>query len=181
MPSIHVCSLARMPDTVAEIGASHVATLISAGTPVPTPPSIAPDDHLTLAFNDIIEPIEGMVPPGEDHVSQLIDFVRSWDQARPMIIHCYAGVSRSTAAAYIALCALDPERDETDLAQEIRQLSPSATPNSRMIGFADRILGRQGRMVSAIAAIGRGEDAFEGVPFSLTVRRADGSEGANGA
>ncbi|MDR3493723.1 MAG: tyrosine phosphatase family protein [Ancalomicrobiaceae bacterium] len=174
MPSIHVCSLARMPDTVAEIGASHIATLISSGTPVPTPLSIAPDDHLTLAFNDIIEPMEGMVPPGEDHVEALIDFVRRWDLMRPMVIHCYAGVSRSTAGAFIALCALDPAANEADLALELRRRSPSATPNARMIRIADRILGRGGRMVAAIEAIGRGEDAFEGVPFSIAAGRRTG-------
>jgi predicted protein tyrosine phosphatase len=181
MPSIHVCSLARMPDTVTEIGASHVATLISSGTPVPTPPSIAPDDHLTLSFNDIIEPTEGLVPPGEDHVEALIAFVRRWDRSRPMVIHCYAGVSRSTAAAYIALCALDPAVDEAELALEMRKRSPSATPNARMIRFADRILGRNGRMVAGVEAIGRGAEAFEGVPFSLAVVRSTGSLGANGA
>ena len=41
--------------------------------------------------------------------------------------------------------------------------------NARLVAVADDILGRNGRMVDAIAAIGRGADAFEGTPFHLKV------------
>jgi len=167
MPRIHVCSLANLPATVRATGASHVVTLISAETVVPRPEGVAADNHLFLGFNDIVAPTEGLVPPAMAHVERLIGFVRSWDRQQPMVIHCYAGVSRSTAGAFIALAALDPTRDEHALAAEIRRLSPSATPNIRMVGFADALLERDGRMVAAIEAIGRGQDAYEGVPFHI--------------
>jgi predicted protein tyrosine phosphatase len=167
MPAIHVCSLSRLAQTVARVDASHVATLINAGTPVIRPASIPPENHLFLGFNDIVEPIEGMTPPGEIHVRQLIEFVHNWDRARPIVIHCWAGVSRSTAGAFIAFCALNPGHDEDTVARELRALSPSATPNARLVRFGDALLGRQGRMVAAIDRIGRGRDAFEGNPFSF--------------
>ena len=107
--------------------------------------------------------------PEESHVAQLLDFVRAWDRAQPLLIHCYAGVSRSTAGAYIAACALQPKSCEQELAQYIRALSPTATPNARLVAVADDLLGRQGRMSAAIAAIGRGADCFEGVPFTLAL------------
>ena len=84
-----------------------------------------------------------------------------------MVVHCYAGISRSTAAAYIGLCALRPDLDEFLLAERLRRAAPSATPNARLVAAADRLLGRRGRMSEAIAAIGRGVDAFEGTPFAL--------------
>ena len=93
--------------------------------------------------------------------------MRGWDRAEPMLIHCYAGVSRSTAAAFIAACALKPERDEFEVARALRAASPTATPNARLVALADAALGRDGRMSEAIAAIGRGEDCFEGTPFAL--------------
>ena len=96
---------------------------------------------------------------------QILDFVAAWPREKPLVIHCYAGISRSTAAAYIAGCALNPGRDEADLARALRQASPTATPNRLFVEIADRLLGREGRMVAAIAAIGRGADAFEGAPF----------------
>jgi hypothetical protein len=46
-------------------------------------------------------------------------------------------------------------------------MSPTATPNRRLVALADRRLGREGRMAAAIAAIGRGADCFEGAPFAL--------------
>lgn len=172
MPRIHVCSLARLPQTVRDTGASHVATLISAETEVPTPAGIAAENHLFLGFNDILEPTEGLIPPARVHVERLIAFATRWDRASPMIVHCYAGVSRSTAGAFIVLCALNPDRDETELAQELRRRSPSATPNPRLVGFADALLARDGRMVAAIEAIGRGRDCYEGDPFYFPVDAA---------
>ena len=108
-----------------------------------------------------------MTLPGESHVRAILDFARGWDQGSPMIIHCFAGISRSTASAYMSALALNPELDERELAHDLRWRAPSATPNPKLIEIADDILDRKGRMVDAIRAIGRGEDAFEGVPFKL--------------
>jgi predicted protein tyrosine phosphatase len=63
----------------------------------------------------------------------------------------------------------EPSRGEDEIALVLRRASPSATPNARLVAIADDILGRNGRMVTAIAGIGRGEDAFEGTPFSLAL------------
>ena len=105
--------------------------------------------------------------PGEIHMRRLLDFVAAWDRGSPLLIHCYAGVSRSTAAAYAAFCALSPELDEKDVAFRLRAASPTATPNPRLVALADTALGRSGRMVAAIQHMGRGEDCFEGNVFRL--------------
>lgn len=172
MPTIHVSSLSRLHQTVIDTGASHVVTLININTVVERPPSILPERYLFIGVSDIVVPLEGHVTPGEEHVSRLVDFVRDWDAKSPMVIHCWAGVSRSTAAAYIAACLLNPEQDEIKMAWRLRRASPSATPNPKLVAIADKMLGRQGRMVSAIAAIGRGEDAFEGHPFKMPLSEA---------
>lgn len=169
MSSLWVCSLSRLAPTVTASGASHLATLINAGTPVTRPASIAQANHLFLGFNDIVEPIAGMIPIGEAEVLRLFDFVDGWDRERPMVVHCWAGISRSTAGAYVAACRLMPERAEDDIAAELRAKSPSATPNPRLVRIADALMGRDGRMVAAIEAIGRGRDAFEGEPFVLPI------------
>ncbi|MCF4128886.1 tyrosine phosphatase family protein [Methylobacterium sp. SyP6R] len=169
MPTLHVCALSRLPETVEATGARHVVTLINVGTKVIRPPAIAEDDHLFVGVSDITDTLDGHVLPDEVHVRRLLDFVRAWPREQPLVIHCYAGISRSTAAAFIATCALRPDRDEAEIARELRQASPSATPNRRLVAVADAMLGRDGRMVAAIAAIGRGADAFEGEPFSVTI------------
>ena len=167
MSRIHVCPLARIEETVAATGARSLVTLLNPGTPVERPPAIAPERHLYLAISDIVVEMPGQILPERMHLDDLLDFVRGWDRAEPMLIHCYAGVSRSTAAAFIAACALKPERDESEIARALRAASPTATPNARLVALADAALERGGRMNAAIAGIGRGEECFEATPFAL--------------
>lgn len=166
---IYVCPLSKVEQTVSNTGAEKLLSLLSAGTEMIRPASIASENHLHLVMHDIAEVQDGMTMPGEAHVRRLLDFARAWDRSRPLVVNCYAGISRSTASAYIIAAALAPSRDEVELAQTLRWLSPSATPNPRLVAVADAILGRDGRMVAAVKAIGRGADAFEGTPFGLEI------------
>ena len=169
MPRIHVCSLTKIADTVRDTGARSMVTLINPMFPVERPSEIEATRHLHISVSDIVEHLDGHVAPDVAHVQTLLNFVRAWDRTHPMLIHCYAGVSRSTAAAYVAACALRRDYCEFETAQNLRVLSPTATPNARIIAIADNLLGRGGRMVSAINEIGRGADCFEGVPFALEI------------
>jgi predicted protein tyrosine phosphatase len=166
---LHVCPLARIDEFVEATGARSLVTLLNRGTPVTRPPVIRPERHLFIAMSDIVDPMDGHILPGERHVSDLLAFVGDWDRAEPLLIHCFAGVSRSTAAAFIAACALAPTRREAEIAQAIRTASPTATPNARLVAIADKLLGRSGRMIEAVTAIGRGETCDYGVPFGLEV------------
>jgi predicted protein tyrosine phosphatase len=166
---IHVCSLARLHETVEDIGARHVVSLIGDVGYVERPDGITPKNHLWLRFDDICGPLDGYIMPEEDHVADLLEFVRSWDREAPLVIHCFAGISRSTASAYASVCALNPHRDEASIAQALRRASPTATPNIRVVSLADGLLGRGGRMVAAIENIGRGAVAEEAMPFRLDI------------
>jgi predicted protein tyrosine phosphatase len=167
MPHLHVTPLSRLAETVIAADASHVVTLINAATVVERPHPIPAERHLFIGVSDITQPMDGHIAPGREHVERLLAFARGWDRARPMVIHCWAGISRSTAGAFITACALEPGLAEDRLAWSLREASPSATPNARLVEVADALLGRRGRMVRAIEAIGRGEDAYEGTPFVL--------------
>jgi predicted protein tyrosine phosphatase len=167
MQSIHVCALSRVEETVNLTGARTLITLMHRPNGVPRPAAIAPERHLTLQVSDITEALDGHVLPGEAHVATLVEFFRGWDRQAPIVVHCYAGVSRSTAAAFIGACVLAPERDEVEIATALRAASPTATPNSLLVEHADRLLGRNGRMVEAIRLIGRGTECLEGVPFAV--------------
>jgi predicted protein tyrosine phosphatase len=164
---IHVCSLARLHETVEDTGARHVVSLIGDETNLVRPQGVAAENHLWLRLHDISAPLDGYIMPGEEHVADLIRFVRGWDRRSPLVVHCFAGISRSTASAYVGVCALNPQRDEASIAQALRRASPTATPNIRIVSLADRLLGRDGRMVAAIETIGRGNFAAEAAPFRL--------------
>jgi predicted protein tyrosine phosphatase len=168
-PMIHVCSLSRLYATVDETGARHIVTLLRLVDRVQRPTHIAPENHLVLAVDDITAPMDGYSAPAHEHVQRLIDFVGAWDRKAPMVMHCFAGISRSTAGAYVAACALNPGRDEMQIAWDIRRASRTAQPNARIVSIADRLLKRDGRMIRAIDAIGVGDAAVEGYPFRLDI------------
>jgi len=164
---IHVCSLARLHETVAATGARHVVSLVAREDRLSRPAAVAPENHLWLQLHDISAPLEGHVTPESEHVEQLIAFVRRWRRDTPMVLHCYAGISRSTAAAFVAVCALNPPGGEQAIAQALRRASPTATPNARIVALGDDLLGRRSRMIAAIEAIGPGAFAAEAAPFRL--------------
>jgi predicted protein tyrosine phosphatase len=177
MSRIYVCPLSKLEQTVRDSGARALVSLIDRGTPVPRPPSIEAGRHLLVSISDICERVDGHVLVEDSHVCALLDFVAAWDRRAPMAIHCYAGVSRSTAAAFIAACALTPDVEEERLARALRRASPTATPNKRLVALADARLDRAGRMIKAADAIGRGAECFEGAPFFLDlVREASAHE-----
>jgi predicted protein tyrosine phosphatase len=167
---IYVGPLSAVANAVETSRVGYLVTLINEQALVETPSRIEPHRHLRLKMNDISEPQPGMVSPCGDHVSELLDFVIAWDREMPMLIHCWAGISRSTAAAYISLCALNPQVDEQRIARALREASSTATPNRRLIELADTLLKREGRMSRAIETIGRGETTMEGALFRLPAR-----------
>src|SRR5690242_3213671 len=164
---IHVCSLAALPETVRRTGASHVLTVMANVEQVARPETILPQNHLKVSMDDITEELEGFVAPSEHHVAQVLTFVRGWDRGAPLVVHCYAGISRSTASAFAAACALNPHRDELMIAKAIRAASPIASPNRLIVSLADKALGREGRMLRALDAIGPGTLLAEGQPFRI--------------
>jgi predicted protein tyrosine phosphatase len=164
---LHVCSLAALPDTVRTTGASHVLTVMANVDQVQRPSSVLPANHLKVSMDDITEQMDGFVAPNEAHMEQVLGFVRSWDRRAPMVVHCYAGISRSTASAFAAACALNPRRDEMSIARLIRDASPIAAPNRLIVSLADKALGREGRMLRALDAMGPGSMSVEGRPFRI--------------
>ncbi len=166
MGLLYVCPLGKVEELAATTGAGAIVSLLGPTAETPRLKGLAPGRHLVLDVADIVAPREGHVLARAEHVETLIAFIRRWDRARPLIVHCYAGVSRSPAAAFIAACALTAAR-EIEIARNLRRLSPTASPNPHLIALADSILLREGRMVAAIESIGRGADCFEGEIFCM--------------
>src|SRR3954453_6971246 len=166
---IHVCSLAALPETVRATGASHILTVMANVGQVQRPASVLETNHLKVSMDDITEHIEGFVAPNDLHIEQVLNFVRAWNRTAPLVVHCYAGISRSTASAFAAACALNPHRDEISIARQIRAASPIAQPNRLIVTLADKALARQGRMVRAVEAMGPGNLPIEGRPFRVDI------------
>lgn len=170
MPAIYVCPKSKVPTVSEQIRPSHLITLLDPHDEMPTPENISGHRHLKLGMHDIVSHSTDRTPPDEMHVRDLLAFARDWNRSQPLLIHCWAGISRSTASAFAIACMLSKPGRELEIAQELRRRAPHAQPNARIIAFADALLDRDGRMVDAIDAIGPGKVVFEGVLFSLPVQ-----------
>ena len=166
---IYVCSAKKLPQQAKILRPSHVITLMSAEYHPPTPQQVAPEQHLKLDLHDIVEDQPGHIAPDEDHIHELLGFVADWDASAPLLIHCWAGVSRSMAAAYIVMC-LHNEGLEQEAADIIAERAPHAEPNRRLVALADNILQRDGRMIDAVAPIFRDHYTLDGPVVNLPHR-----------
>jgi predicted protein tyrosine phosphatase len=166
MSSLLIAPFSALEETVRRYRPSHVLTLLNEPF-VPTPEGIRPDCHLRISVHDISEPVEGSIAPESSHVAELISFAQGWDRAAPLLVHCWAGISRSTAAAYIVLCELHGAGHEERIARALRFHAPHAHPNRLMVRHADALLRREGHMIAAVEAMGEGKPVYEGEVVEL--------------
>src|SRR5947207_8349778 len=104
MPCLLVSPLSSLPGVLKARQPSHLVSLLSPEHMIPTPPGFPALLHLKLRVNDIIDPAMGTAPPTREHVESLLLFARGWDARQPLLIHCWAGISRSMASAFAILC-----------------------------------------------------------------------------
>ncbi|MDP1619255.1 tyrosine phosphatase family protein [Phenylobacterium sp.] len=162
-----VCPLHEVAAALKIWRPSHVISLGSPGAEQAVIP--ADFERLALIFHDIAAPRPGLQAASADDVARLIAFSRQWRRDQPLLIQCWAGVSRSPAAAYVVACALSAPGQEGRLADKLRAAAPFATPNPRLVALADDLLSRNGAMVDAIARIGRGAETSLGSTFPLAL------------
>jgi predicted protein tyrosine phosphatase len=157
-------------------GLTHVVSILDPAWPEPVELDFcAPQDLLRLRFHDIIDDWGGgFEPPDEDHVAGLLEFGRALpSEGRvELLVHCHAGVSRSTAAAILLLAQREPARDPHDIVAEIVRRRPQAWPNLKIIELGDRLLQREGALVEAARRHYRQSAAAH--PGLAEQRRAEG-------
>jgi len=160
MSRLLIAPYSALEETVRRHRPSHVLTVMA--DTVETPRTIPPERHLRILMHDIAEPAEGAVAPARDHIAEILAFGRGWDRTHPFLVHCWAGISRSTAAAYILLCDLHGPGHEETIARALRLRAPHAQPNPLMIKHADALMGRQHRMIEAVESMGEARLVLEG-------------------
>ncbi|OSQ48819.1 tyrosine phosphatase family protein [Thalassospira alkalitolerans] len=117
----------------------------------------APHERTILRFHDIIDDLPDQIAPTPAHVEEVLTFgdgLRNTVDTRQdghLLVHCHMGVSRSTAAMLTLMAQAQPDIAEDELFAKLRAIRPIAWPNSRMIGFADDLLGRGGKLNAALA------------------------------
>lgn len=170
MAKIIVSSLHDREDIAREHKPSRMLTVMSPDPPIGPPDFYPAEQHLYVAVNDINFPQGGLIEPREHHVRAIINFAQGWDAEAPLHVHCWAGVSRSTASALVSALARFPGLDEGLLAQQLRTLCPRAHPNGLIVQLGDDLLGRQGRLVDAVRAMGAGDGCRANEPIFLDLK-----------
>ena len=149
-----VCGIDELGDHAA-VGVTHVLSILDPSAPQP-PAFGAFGEHarVELRFDDVIEEIDDKVVPTRDHVEAILavgrDLSISTDEAAHLLVHCHAGISRSTAALTLILAQACPERPAPEIVDEVLRIRSRAWPNLRLIELGDALLGRGGDLVAAV-------------------------------
>lgn len=101
-------------------------------------------------FDDIEEPINGYVPPPGERVQELLEFAGTCQDGDTLLIHCHAGISRSTALGFAAICQLEGPGRESVALSMIRNIRPGMNPNLLVVHYADALMCRGGAMTREV-------------------------------
>ena len=150
-----VCGLEELEGHCAT-NATHVLSILDPAYPVPEAfGQYGEHARLELRFLDIVDETPGQLMPGPDHVEQVLAFGRAV-QAEPgasLLVHCHAGISRSTASLVLILAQAMPDVAAADVVAAVHAIREKAWPNIRMIELGDAMLGRGGSLVAATTAL----------------------------
>jgi predicted protein tyrosine phosphatase len=155
-----------MPSMAESLRPGRLISLLPERDQPPTPPRMLPADHLRVLVDDLDHYSEGMSTPAHAHVVQLLSFLRASPPQTSVLIHCLAGVSRSPAAALIALALEAPGR-EHEAARVLREAAPFVNPNRLIVQLADVAMKRNGALVAARVAMGEPDMLCEFKGFVL--------------
>jgi predicted protein tyrosine phosphatase len=154
-----ICGLSEL-ESHRTRGVTHVLSILDPEWPEPEPfRAYDPHHRTTLNFHDVIEPGPGLILPRREHVERIVAFGEDLKDSAVegrdphLLVHCHMGISRSTAAMATLLLQAHPREDEDAIFARITEIRPQAWPNSRMIGFADELLGRGGKLTAALARL----------------------------
>jgi predicted protein tyrosine phosphatase len=151
--ALTVCGLDELDGHRAR-GVTHVLSILDPGWPEPAAfQAFDPHFRATFRFHDAIEPAPGVVLPQKEEVEAILAFGRDAGDVSHLLIHCHAGISRSTAAMLMILAQAHPHESEDAAVDRLLAIRPQAWPNSRLIAFADELLGRGGRLTAAVSRI----------------------------
>ena len=148
-----VCGIEELPEHSTR-GVTHVLSLLDPGWPeIDAFAEYGAHKRAVFHFHDAIDQVEGRTLPTRQDMAAILRFgsdLEAPGRQGHLLVHCHMGVSRSTAAMLALMTQAHAEEAEDRLFARLRQIRPQAWPNSVMVGYADDLLGRQGRLVEAL-------------------------------
>ena len=154
--AITVCGIEELAGHEA-LGATHVLSILDPDHPVPEAfGTFGEHAKLELRFHDIVDPRPGEVMPDRSHVDSILAFGRTLATERSsLLVHCHAGISRSTASMALIIAQALPELSAVDVLRTVHGIREKAWPNLLLMELGDAVLGRGGALVAATHALHR--------------------------
>jgi len=145
---LDICDL----DTVRSLDLSQYSGVITIEEPDTDDPfrtDVVP--QLVLQFHDIDMTMLDYIEPESEHVQQALIFAQEIDG--PLLVHCRAGVSRSTAIALAIAADRLGAGNERQACEWLRKTYPQAQPNRLVVFLADEVLKRNKALSKSEATI----------------------------
>ena len=159
---LSICGLNELAEFV-NSDVSHIISILDPDLADPDELSEFPSENrLVFRFDDVAlapkhsKKLDRFAQPAHSHpgindIEKLIEWGRGLSEAgaHHLLVHCHAGVSRSTAASAILMADKNPGH-EPEVFIEIDHIRPRNWPNSMMIDLADQLLGCNGAFNAAL-------------------------------
>ena len=157
--TITVCGLEELAGH-ADRQVSHVLSILDPDQPEPEAfGGYGEHARLELKFHDVIQEMPGFEAPQVEHVEKMLEFgqdlLRDPEPARHLLVHCHAGISRSTAAMTLLLAQAQPGLGADEVLAQVVHIREKAWPNLRILSMGAELLGRQGEFIEAAGAVYR--------------------------
>lgn len=140
---VFVGSKNQAHDLVKRHDASHLVSILDPGDRLFLTPRLREIQRLHQFFEDVLDE-QALNAPTRQHVQELLDWGSQLPQDAVVVVHCFAGISRSTAAALALL--VQHHGDVEVAAEKLLEVRPVACPNPIISKFADEILGMNGNL-----------------------------------
>lgn len=158
MPEFLVCSKSQVRARVRSMDATHLVTLLDPGDDVHKPNRIRPENWLWLRVEDE-ENSTCANAPTLAHAEQILEFGRNLPSDARVVIHCFAGVSRSTATGLALWLQSNGVDKLADAEAWLLAHRERPCPNMLLAEHFDHLLGLNGEFVRLCDQIGEGSMA----------------------
>ena len=137
---IHICSLEAVKEMDTSIY-DGIITIEDSDIQNPFRVRSGETQQLILRFDDISTPIDDLIVPQDIHIERALKFAQLIADGS-LLIHCHAGISRSSAIALAIIADKLGEGNEEEAVKTLEFINPNCRPNRLLVKMTDEILER---------------------------------------
>ena len=105
--------------------------------------------QLILRFDDISFPVDDFEEAREIHIYKSLQFADE-NKNGSLLIHCHAGISRSSAIALAIISNKLGKGNEKEAVKILQEINPYCRPNKLLVQMTDKILEREEELLKAV-------------------------------